>query len=77
MLDQKRDSRVVFSSNFILLRFTAEENLSLFFSNFILFGFTAEEDLSSFCTNRFYVSLFYEKNIYFPFALSASYEECR
>ena len=41
---------------------------------YILFRFTAEEMLSSFCSNRFYVSLFYYYNIYFSFALSASFE---
>ena len=47
--------------------------LSRFRSNFILFRFPAEEILSSCCCNRFYVSLCYYYNIYFPFALSASY----
>ena len=63
----------LFSSNFILFRFTKEENLFLVCSNFILFRFTAEEDLSFFCSNSFHVSFFYDNNIYFPFAVSASY----
>ena len=37
-----------------------------------MFRFTAKEDLSPFCSNRFYISLFYDNNIYFPFVLSAS-----
>ena len=42
----------------------------------ILFRFTAEKDLSSVCSNCFYVSLFYDNNIYCPFALEASIEKC-
>ena len=60
-------------SNFILFCSAAKKDLSHFCSNLILFRFIAEEGLSSYCSNRFYVSLFYDNNIYFPFALNASF----
>ena len=42
----------------------------------MLFPYAADEDLFSFCCNHFYVLLFYDNHIYFPFVLSASYALC-
>ena len=40
----------------------------------ILLPFAPTVFMSSFCSNRFYVSLFYGQNIYFPFVLNASFK---
>ena len=73
MLEKKRDHQVtLFLQLYFVSLYIAKKGLSPFYFNFILFRFIAEEDLSSFCSNRFYVSLFYDNNIYFPFVPSAS-----